>query len=216
MQVDLLTFEAACERAMNGDALSTLISWIRSYPVSAHDALGRAGPVCPFTDRARRLGTLRFSICTAGPHEEKKAFALIRRGFKNLNEIPAASDLKELRAVIIGFPNCNSPEGIAMLRRVDKRHKYYALVRMRTIGFMHPLSGAGGIWNPAFRPMLAPMPVMIIRCVVERDAPFIAHHRLSLVPYILRYGLGGVRRLRSYRQRVARIRARAKADAKVG
>ncbi|MEQ1783408.1 MAG: DUF6875 domain-containing protein [Hyphomonadaceae bacterium] len=216
MQVDLLTFEEAHARAVKGDALSTLISWVRSYPVSAHDALGRAGPVCPFTERARGQGTLRFSISTAGSHEEKKAFTLIRRGFKDLNEIPAAARLKELRAVIIGFPNCNNPEGIAMLQRVDKRHKYYGLVRMRTIGFMHPLSDTGGIWNPAFKPMLAPMPVMIIRCVVEQDAPFIAHHRLSMAPYILRYGIGGARRLRSYRRRVERMRAHAKADAKAG
>jgi hypothetical protein len=118
--------------------------------------------------------------------------------------------------VIIGIPNCNSSGGIAMLRRVDKRHKYSGLVRMRTIGFMHPLSDAAGLWNPAFKPMLAPMPVMIIRCVVEQDAPFIAYHRLSMAPYILRYGIGGVRRLRSYRRRVERTRARAKSDAKAG
>lgn len=87
---------------------------------------------------------------------------------------------------------------------------------MRTIGFMHPLSDAAGLWNPSFKPMLAPMPVIIIRCVVEQDAPFIAHHRLSMAPYILRYGIRGVRRLRSYRRRVERTRARAKADATTG
>lgn len=211
MQVDLLTFEEAHTLAVESDTLSTLVSWVSSYPVSAHDQLGRAGPVCPFTERARRLDTLRFSICPAGPGEEEQVFALIRRGFKDLNEIPAAPNLKDLRAVIVGFPNCDSHDGIEMLRRVDQRHKYYSLVRMRTIGFMHPLSTAGGIWNPTFKPMLAPMPVMIIRCVVEQDAPFIAHHRLSMAPYLLRFGIGGARRIRSYRQRLERARARANA-----
>lgn len=192
----LLSFADAKARAGEaGPALATLLDWIEDYLMRGHADLGRSGAVCPFTRQAARLDTVRLGISAAGPAEEEAAFALIRAGFRALEAIPAKPGMAHFRTVIIGFPACSGADGIAMLKRVQKRHKLYSLARHRMIGLMYAESDAPGLWNPQFRPLRAPLPVLAIRHMVEHDAPFAARHPLLLLPYLARFPLAGTRRL---------------------
>lgn len=201
IEPDLLTLaEARARRAGSDDeiALSTLLGWVESYLMSAHADLGRTGAVCPFTRQAAKLDTARLAISDARPEDEENAFALIRRSFAELDAIPSRPAMQHFRTVIIGFPACASPAGIAMLQRVQNRHKFYSLRRNRMIGLMHLDSDAPGLWNPDFRPLRAPLPVLAIRHMVEHDAPFAARHPLLLAPYLTRFPLAGTKRLLSH------------------
>lgn len=193
----LHTLEAArlASDGAPGSPLSTLLGWVEGYLMSAHAELGRSGAVCPFTRQAARLDTARIGICEASPEDEDLAFALIRSSFRALEAIPAKPSMAHFRTVIVGFPACASPEGITMLQRVQKRHKFYSLARNRMIGLMYAGSDAPGLWNPDFRPLRAPLPVLAIRHMVEQDAPFAARHPLLLLPYLARFPLAGTRRL---------------------
>lgn len=183
-------------RAAAADAaLATLLRWVEGYLMDTHADLGRSGAVCPFTRQAARLDTARLAICEAGPADEETAFKLIRGSFSALDAIPAKPSMAHFRTVIIGFPGCASPEGVAMLKRVQDRHKFYALARNRMIGLMYAGSDAPGLWNPEFRPLRAPLPVLAIRHMVEHDAPFAARHPLLLLPYLARFPLAGTKRL---------------------
>jgi hypothetical protein len=176
-------------------ALSTLRGWVESYLMRAHPDLGRTGAVCPFTRQAAKLDTVRLAISEAAPADEDHAFAVVRNAFHTLEQIPCKPSMRHFRTVIVGFPNCGNDDGIAMLGRVQKRHKLYSLSRFRMIGFMHAANEAPGLWNPDFRPLRAPMPVLAVRHLVEQDAPFAARHPLLAVPYLLRFPLAGPRRL---------------------
>jgi len=192
----LMTLPEADAEAAANPAMATLLGWVRSYLMREHPDLGRTGAVCPFTKRAATLDTARLAICEAGPGDEETAFALIRGGFTELEAIPVKPGLEHFRTVIVGFPACaGNAEGIAMLQRVQARHKFYSLSRMRMIGFMHATNEAPGLWNPDFRPLRAPLPVLAIRYMVEQDAPFAARHPLLAVPYLLKFRLAGARRL---------------------
>jgi hypothetical protein len=59
----------------------------------------------------------------------------------------------------------------------------------------HEGNPAEGLWNPAFRPLQAPLPIIAIRHLVEADAPFVAGHPLLLPIYLLQFPIGGSRRL---------------------
>jgi hypothetical protein len=195
----LLTFaqartEIAADPAAN-PALATLLAWVETYLMHEHPDLGRTGAVCPFTRQAARIDTARLAICTAGPDEEARAFALIRGSFGALDAIACKPGMAHFRTVIVGFPNCAGPSGIAMLQQVQKRHKLYSLARGRMIGLMHDASEAPGLWNRDFRPLRAPLPVIAIRHMVEHDAPFAARHPLLLAPYLAKFRLAGARRL---------------------
>lgn len=175
--------------------MATLLHWVHSYLMSAHPDLGRTGAVCPFTKQAGRLDTIRVAISHATPADEEEAFALIRRCFADLEEIPCKPGMEHFRTVIVGFPGCVSPEGVAMIQRVQARNKFYSLRRFRMIGMMHEASDAPGLWNPVFRPLRAPIPVLAIRHLVEQDAPFAVRHPLLIPPYLLKFRIEGLKRL---------------------
>ena len=189
----LLTLSQA--RDMRDPAMSSLLGWIESYLMRGHPELGRSGAVCPFTRQAGRLDCVRLGVAAAGPDQEETVSALVRASFAALDAIPVAPAMAHFRTVIIGFPECASPEGTAMLQRVQARQKFYAIKRHRMIGLMHEDSSAPGLWNPAFRPLRAPLPVLAVRHMVEHDAPFAIRHPLLLLPYLARFRLAGLMRL---------------------
>jgi acetyl esterase/lipase len=186
---------ARCARQPDPAALTDLLGWVEGYLMAAHADLGRTGAVCPFTRQAAKLDTVRLGVSEAGPADEAAAFSLIRRSFQALEAIPARPAMAHFRTVIIGFPACSGEDGVAMLKRVQNRHKFYALSRNRMIGLMYADSDAPGLWNPKFRPLRAPLPVLAIRHMVEHDAPFAARHPLLLLPYLARFPLVGAKRL---------------------
>lgn len=196
-RADLLTMAEAHTAAATDVSLATLLDWTETYLMAGHKDLGRTGAVCPFTKQAAKIDTVRLGICEAHPDDEESAFSTVRAAFAELEKIPCKPGMEHFRTVIYGFPNCASEAGIAMLRRVQKRNKFYSLSRFRMIGFMHAANEAPGLWNPDFRPLRAPMPVLAVRHLVEQDAPFAARHPLLMLPYLLKFRLGGLQRLRA-------------------
>lgn len=178
--------------------LAVLLDWVESYLMESHPDLGRTGAVCPFTKQAAKLDTARLGISRATERDEEAAFALVRDGFGELEKIPSKAGMRHFRTVIVGFPACGSDAGIAMLKRVQRRLRFYSLRRGKMIGLMYATSDDPGLWNPDFRPLRAPLPVLAIRHMVEQDAPFAAKHPPLLVAYLSRFPLSGIRRLAAY------------------
>jgi hypothetical protein len=194
----LLTMAEAKSRLADDAALATLVGWVESYLMSAHPDLGRTGAVCPFTKQAAKIDTVRVAISAAMATDEERAFSLMRQNFAELEKIPCKPGMEHFRTIIVGFPNCGDAEGVAMLARVQKRHKFFSLSRFRMIGFMHAEADAPGLWNRDFRPLRSPFPVLAIRHLVEQDAHFAAWHPLLLAPYLLKFRLAGLKRLYAY------------------
>jgi hypothetical protein len=197
---DFLSYSEARRMAARGGDIATLHHWLDTYPMNGHPELGRTGAVCPFTRMARKLDAMRVAICRAGPDDEDAAADIIARGWQELERISVERSAKQFRAVVIGFPNCDSDQGVETLRRAQRRFKYHAVFHFRMMGFLYPRSETGGLWNPGFRPLRAPMPTIALRCMVEQDAPFIATHRLQWAPYLIRFGIPGARRIFDYRK----------------
>jgi hypothetical protein len=189
---------------VSDEAMVRLLGWVESYLMQGHPDLGRTGAVCPFTRQAAKLDTARLAVSHATAADEDEAFALIRTCFAELEQIRCKPGMEHFRTIIVGFPECAGPEGVAMLQRVQARHKFYSLSRFRMIGMMHDASDAPGLWNPDFRPLRAPMPVLAIRHLVEQDAPFAARHPLLIAPYLLKFRLAGLSRLFAYWRGAAR------------
>ncbi|MGD9916360.1 MAG: DUF6875 domain-containing protein [Rhizobiaceae bacterium] len=197
-----LTMEETRQGAWADDAaMNVLRGWVESYLMRGHADLGRTGAVCPFTKQAAKIDTVRLAISRAGADDEEEAFALIRRCFSELEQIPCKPGMELFRTIIVGFPECSDAAGMKMLERVQRRHKFYSLSRFRMIGYMFAGSEAPGLWNQEFRPLRAPLPVLAIRHLVEQDAPFAARHKLLMAPYLLKFRLAGLKRILEYRRR---------------
>ena len=163
--------------------------------MASHGELGRTGAVCPFTKQAAKLDTIRVSLSQLEFSQEQDAYLLVRNAFRVLNGIPARKGMKHFRTVIIGFPGLDTEEGLAVLKRIQRAHRTSSLMRGRMIGLMHATSEDQGLWNPKFRPLRAPMPVLAIRHMVEQDAPFAARHPALMLAYLAHFRLRGIRRL---------------------
>jgi hypothetical protein len=203
MAFDLLTLDEAKAESAADAALARLRVWIEGYLMQTHPQLGRPGVVCPFTRLARKYDTIRLAICDATPDDRADVFTAIRRGYGMLDRIPATAETAVLRTVVIGFPNCSSEAGLALVHQGQMRHKLQAAMHFRMLGLMHPASEARGVWNPDFRPLRAPMPALAIRYMVEQDAVLIADHHLQWLPYFLKFGAAGVHRVLACRRSAA-------------
>ena len=200
----LFTYDEARASAPGGQ-LAVLAAWLNDSPMSGDPDLGRTGAVCPFVRKAAHLSTVRIGIHNAHPHEEERVFADVRATFSDLARIPEPRGAEHLATIVYGFPKCASDGGVAMLGRVYRRQKYYTLVRSRMIAFFHKGSDMHGIWNPDFRPMRANIPVLSTRFLTEHDAVFAARHHLLTVPYLLRFGPAGVKKLAAARRQKAGV-----------
>jgi len=78
--------------------------------------------------------------------------------------------MRHFRTIVVGFPKINDAQGLQALERVQLELKFYCLLRGLMIGRFHRGSNDPGLWNPDFRPLRSPIPVLAIRELVENDA----------------------------------------------
>lgn len=202
VQLKLYTHQEA-RNSTPGEPLARLSGWLTAYPMNGHAELGRTGAVCPFVRQASKHDVLRIAISPAGPADEESTFAEMRSSFAEMEKIPKQKGRERLGAIAVGFPNCDTPEGLAMLERVFQRHKYYTIFHFRMMAYFYADNNIHGLWNPDFRPMRSPMPVLGVRYMVEQDAAFAAKHKIMTAPYLMRFGVNGARRLVAHLQHKA-------------
>ncbi len=187
--------------ARERETLDVLRGWIKAFLMSAHPELGRVGDVCPFTGHAARLDTIRLGVSDAGPADPTRLKAVGAAMFRDFGKIPCEPKARLFRTIIVAFPNCDSAEGIAVLKRVAGGFRLRSVLSARMIALFHPGHEAPGLWNPRFRPMRAPIPIFVIRQLVENDAPFAARHLLLAPAYLRRFPIGGARRFAALARR---------------
>jgi hypothetical protein len=176
-------------------ALRAVTGWTRSYLMSDHPELGRTGNVCPFTSMGARLDTLRFGVSNATSKDAPRIHTQLLELFEQFDEIPHPRKAETYRAILVGFPNCNEPEGLAALAKAQKSLRLLSFRRARMIGLFHPEADEPGLWNPAFRPLRSPIPVIALRSLVVEDAAFVMRHPLLAPAYLLNFPLAGPRQL---------------------
>jgi len=175
--------------ALNADELMlfrSVAGWVRSYLITSHPDLGRPGEVCPFPSRAYQLDTIRIGVSLAADRDGALITKTMRECLRQFTLIACDDAARQLRTVIVAFPNLTA-DGFAALRAAQRRLIPGCLWHGLMIGLFHPNSEDEGLWNPTFRPMRAPMPLLAVRHLVRNDAPFALRHPALLVSYLCRY-----------------------------
>jgi hypothetical protein len=176
-------------------ALRLVGDWTRFFLMSDHPDLGREGNVCPFTSMAARIDTLRFGISEATSNEAARIRSELVQAFDRLDQVPHPREMDTHRAVLVGFPNCDNVSGLATLAKVQKSLRLFSFRRARMIGLFHQHTEEPGLWNPKFRPLRSPLPVIAIRSLVLQDAAFVMRHPLLAPAYLVNFPLAGTRQL---------------------
>jgi hypothetical protein len=151
--------------------LITLQAWVDAFLSASNLNLGRSGPVCPFTRGASERDLLWVSTVPGQALELKEverelhAFTDL---FRKLEPTVGSDAL--LKAILITFPELDDITMIESLQR-DLKSEFVAAGLM--IGEFYPGCTAPGMWNPDFRPLDCPVPLIAIRQMVSSDFVFL-------------------------------------------
>ena len=152
--------------------------WIFNYLMQSHEDLGRSGPVCPFVPKAVHENSIYLSIISAD-HFDKTLFYQRILNYKNQFNLlsPTTGSKRLFRSIIllIDIKNVNLEE---IIERAISDLKLQFVENKLMLGEFH--SGPPknkGIRNPDFKPLRSPLPLLVIRTMVETDIEFLKINR---------------------------------------
>jgi len=190
--------DPATASAIDPELLSAYLSvaqWVRSYLMRPHSDLGRSGDVCPFTTQAFRLDTIRIGVSQARGSDIASIKRCMRYCFREFALMPCPSSMRHFRTILVAFPQLQGPKGLEALKTVQKRLNIHCLLRGLMLAKFHAGADDPGLWNPAFRPLRSPIPLMVVRQLVKEDAPFAIRHPLLIPTYLWKHAAAAPRRL---------------------
>lgn len=190
-----LVLSSLDDAATGSEPARTVAGWVRDVLMRPHPDLGRTGHVCPFTAKSARLALLRIGVSHLGGDEPAAIRRTMEEAIRAFAALPCDARTAVFRTVVVAFPNCAGPEGIATLHRVQNALRHHSVIGGKMVGLFEPDSKAEGLINRAFRPLRAPLPVLAIRMLVEQDAPFVVRNPPLLPRYLLSFPMAGSRRL---------------------
>jgi prolyl-tRNA editing enzyme YbaK/EbsC (Cys-tRNA(Pro) deacylase) len=185
--------------------LRAVVAWAEEYLCRPHPELGREGPVCPFVQAAMRKGLFLLSVC---PGRDLDQSAIQRRilGFRDrfLALAPREGSEAAFKTVLILFPDLDAEDLTRLIESTQEGLKPGYVEKGLMIGEFHPgPPRKAGLWNPDFRPLKSPVPMLVIRHMVPTDFAFLRDERRLVETYLERYGQAVPAHLRTQVQQAA-------------
>ena len=192
--------------------LRQVLAWARTFLISGHPELGRTGPVCPYTQPSLRkdLFFLASPADPVGPVDGAAVIAQLRARYEALSVGLDDGDL-ELLTVLVVLPQLDH-EDSTELDLLQRKAKDEFVADGLMIGQFHPTCAEPGLWNPEFRPLRSPVPLLAIRKLLVFDLPFLIDVDMHVDSYLQRFAAEIPARVRY--QLVSRLAAASLLDRK--
>lgn len=155
--------------------LRQIVDWARDYLCQPHPELGRTGPVCPFTRPAIRKD-LFFLACWRGTSMTQDEVVEVIRLYRDwfLEMEPTDPKLAQYKSINVLFPDLPAEAWPHLIEEVQERLKAEYVPFGIMIGEFHPgPPDKESLWNPEFRPLKSPIPLLSIRHMVPTDFAFL-------------------------------------------
>lgn len=179
-----LSDDAAASRASR-EHVQLIHSWVMEFLAKSNDALGRAGPVCPFARPSMDRDLLWVAVVVGTSPPIADAIAEIRELTETFLALPPDSGPDSLlKAVVIAFPDVVDHTLIDKIQRALKSDFVEAGLM---IGQFYQGCTEPGLWNPQFRPLESPVPLVAIRHMVSNDFPFLNSTPAWIEAYLRRF-----------------------------
>jgi hypothetical protein len=168
----------ALDRDGINDVLIDTVDWCEHFLGRPSKLVGRSGNVCPFVPESMMRGALKFAVI----HFKNRGTAII----PEIEEIVPAfrerflADEKALGKIdifgswVLIFPDVATEEAIDVIDVPQRKMKPSFVKEGLMLGEFHPISLSPGLRNPAFRPLRSPIPLLVIRHMVESDIDFLS------------------------------------------
>jgi hypothetical protein len=167
----------------------TVVDWARAYLCRPHAALGREGPVCPYTEISMERSLFWLTVYPgASPAVGEASVVLTRYGewFRRLP--PTAGKEAEYKAILILFPDLPRASAGDVIDELQGALKPGFNAERLMIGQFYDGCEEPALWNRDFRPLGSPVPLLAIRNMVRTDAPFLTKSAVSLEAYLRQFG----------------------------
>lgn len=172
------------------DELRGVVAWARNYLCRPHPDLGRRGPVCPYAQASLDRGMFFLAVQRgepASPEELDETLLVYRDWFRQLP--PTGGPAAQFKTILLALPDIPPAAVPGVVDATQRRLKPRYVAEGLMIGEFH--SGPpdkAGLWNPDFRPLRSPVPLLVIRHMVPSDFPFLADDAGLVADYLRFFG----------------------------
>ncbi len=171
------------------DVLSRILHWAGDYLSNPHPELGRSGAVCPFTAPAIRREVFFLTVVPGEPTlaEVEATVRAYRDWFLEME--PRKGRLAAYKSINILFPDIPEAAWTTLIEAAQERLKAEYVPLGIMIGEFHPgPPPQPALWNPDFRPLKSPVPLLSIRHMVPTDWVFLRHRQDWASAYLRVHG----------------------------
>lgn len=180
--------------------LGATIAWVRSFLARPHPELGRAGPVCPFTPMALELDTIwMIEVAESTPDQLRMQDTIEQCRQVFMETEPREGPLSINKVIMVVFSGMSADDAPWIDALQAKLKPNFVDVGLM-LGEFHSKNETPGLRNEGFRPLRSPIPMLVIRHMVESDLPFLKRDcdtpevRISYLRSYLRRLGAGIRR----------------------
>ena len=159
--------------------------WAKKRLGKSHPGLGRAGAVCPFIDAAMKKDLLRVVFVRGNDFGHANLVGMIAEiaeAFLELSPVHGPDSI--YKAVLVVFPELTD---FGLIDSVQAECKSAFVERGLMVGQFYPGHQEGGLHNPDFKPLDAPLPMLAVRKMVMSDYPFLRENEKWMNAYLSRF-----------------------------
>jgi hypothetical protein len=166
-----------------------VVDWAHTYLCQPHAALGREGPVCPYTEASLARALFWLTVYPGPDPTSEEVAAIVTRYREWFLELePTGGADVHYKAILILFPDVAPARALDVIDAVQAASKPEFIAEGLMIGQFHAGCEEPGLWNQHFRPLRSSVPLLAIRSMVRTDAPFLTKDPDSLAAYLERFG----------------------------
>ncbi len=166
--------------------IARVVSWAHSYLCKPHPELGRKGPVCPFVGRSMELDLFFLTVYPGADLDQTRCRELLL-GYRDLfmDLEPRLGPNAQYKTILILFPEIPLDEAPEIIDETQAQLSFEFTPMGLMIGEFHPgPPNKPGLWNPDFRPLRCPVPMLVIRHMVDTDLLFLKRDKKLLSNYL--------------------------------
>ncbi|MEQ1975970.1 DUF6875 domain-containing protein [Xenorhabdus sp. SGI240] len=169
--------------------IKTIAQWCIDYLCNPHTDLGRSGVVCPFSPTSMKKETFWITeVKTKGMTEDKIKKHILNLLNLFLDKEPRTGDSTQFKTIVSIWSDISPEENIA---RLHHEMKPLFLRNGLMLGEFFNLCSKGGLRNPNFKPLRSPVPLLVVREMLEFDIAFLSESKEHVSEYIRKYGEKG-------------------------
>lgn len=174
----------------NLQPVTQIVDWAKDYLCNPHTELGRDGPVCPFVPYSLESCLFFITLQRGRTVTRKDVYTTIMKYRDWFLEIePREGKASRYKTILVLFPDIPAEDAPQIIDATQADLKPEFVAKGLMIGQFHQLPPKdSGLWNPDFRPLKSPVPLLAIRHMVPSDFPFLTKDRRFVLSYLEIHG----------------------------